>query len=121
MVLVIGWSVFPCGHLSSKKADVGPFTWQSRGSKRVRAEAAKLLSAQTLNSQNVTSAAFRGQCKSQGQHRLKGKSPYEGVQTQMGETVAIFCNFSQGLNKITFTKCLEQSLDIVRIIKILNE
>lgn len=114
MVLVIGWSVFPCGHLSSKKADVGPFTWQSWGSKRVRA-------AQTLNSQNVTSAASRGQCKSQGQHRLKGKSPYEGMQTQMGETVAIFCNFSQGLNKITFTKCLEQSLDIVRIIKILNE
>lgn len=51
----------------------------------------------------------------------KAKSHYKGVQTQMGETVAIFCNFSQGLNKMTFAKCLEQSLEIVSIIKRLNE
>lgn len=67
---------------------------------------------------SVAKANHKGSTDSRGS---KAKSPYEGVQTQMGETVATFCNFSQGLNKITFTKCLEQSLDIVSIIKILNE
>lgn len=51
----------------------------------------------------------------------KAKSHYTGVQTQMEEMVAIFSNSSQGLNKMAFEKCLEQSLEIVSVINILNE
>lgn len=50
--------------------------WQSQGSKKTKAKTVRLVSVYTLSSQNITSDAFYGQNKSQGQQRFEEMEKY---------------------------------------------